>query len=131
MRKYVLGVAVIAGLSLSALSLSLSAQSKESDKAKQAERAKQGYNPVGIIEQGEVRAIRVELKPNANRAIHQHDDVKSHLFIPLSAKLQVTIGSAKPVDAPVGQVFYITRGTPHGFRNLSSEPGAAIEVFVK
>jgi quercetin dioxygenase-like cupin family protein len=136
MRRYVLGVAVIAGLSLSALSLSVLAQApgkgKDADKAKKdAERAAQGYNPVGIIDQAEVRAIRVELKPNANRAIHQHDDVKSHLFIPLSPKLQVTIGSAKPVDAPVGQVFYITRGTPHGFRNLSSEPGAAIEVFVK
>lgn len=137
MRRYVLGAAVIAGLSLtvlslSVLSLSVSAQSNDADKAKKAaERAKQGYNPVGIIDQGEVRAIRVELKPNANRAIHQHDDVKSHLFIPLSPKLQVTIGSAKPVDAPVGQVFYIQKGTPHGFRNLSSEPGAAIEVFVK
>jgi quercetin dioxygenase-like cupin family protein len=136
MWRYVLGVAVIAGLFLSALSLSVSAQTpakgKDADKAKKdAERAAQGYNPVAIIDQAEVRAIRVELKPNANRAIHQHDDVKSHLFIPLSAKLQVTIGSAKPVDAPVGQVFYIKAGTPHGFRNLSSEPGAAIEVFVK
>ena len=130
MRRYVLGAALIAGLCMYG-SAQTPAKGKESDKQKQAERAAQGYNPVGIVDQAEVRAIRVELKPNANRAIHQHDDVKSHLFIPLSAKLQVAIGSAKPVDAPVGQVFYIKAGTPHGFRNLSSEPGAAIEVFVK
>ena len=66
----------------------------------------------------------------ANRAIHQHDDVKFHLFIPLTGKLQVTIGSDKPVDAPVGQAFYIKGGTPHGFRNLGSTPGSAIEIFV-
>jgi mannose-6-phosphate isomerase-like protein (cupin superfamily) len=130
MRKYFLGTALIAGLSMTG-SAQTAAKGKESDREKQAARAAQGYNPVGIVDQAEVRAIRVEMKPNANRAIHQHDDVKSHLFIPLSAKLQVTIGTAKPVDAPVGQVFYIKGGTPHGFRNLSSEPGAAVEVFVK
>jgi mannose-6-phosphate isomerase-like protein (cupin superfamily) len=66
----------------------------------------------------------------ANRAIHQHDDVKFHLFIPLTGKLQITIGSDKPVDAPVGQAFYIKGSTPHGFRNLGSTPGRAIEIFV-
>lgn len=130
MLKYAAGIAVIAGLMYLPSMTQAQTKSKESEK-KAAERAAQGYNPVPIIDKPEVRSIRVELKPNANRAIHQHDDVKSHLFIPLSPKLQVTIGSASPVDAPVGQVFYIQKGTPHGFRNLSSEPGAAIEVFVK
>lgn len=131
MRENVAGIAVIAGLlGLAALGQTPS-KGKESDKAKEAARAAQGYNPVALLDHAEVRAIRVELKPNANRAIHQHDDVKSHLFIPLSEKLQITIGSAKPVDAPVGQVFYIKGGTPHGFRNLNSTSGRAIEVFVK
>ena len=67
----------------------------------------------------------------ANRAIHQHDDVKFHLFIPVTGTLQITIGSDKPVDAPPGQAFYIKGGTPHGFRNLGSTPGMAIEIFVK
>jgi len=86
---------------------------------------------VRLWELPDVRVLRVELKPMANRAIHQHDDVKFHLFIPLEGKLQITIGSDKPVDAPVGQAFYIKGGTPHGFRNLGSTPGMAIEVFVK
>ncbi len=62
--------------------------------------------------------------------MHQHDDVKFHLFIPLMGKLQLTIGSDKPVDAPVGQAFYIKGGTPHGFRNLGSTPGTVMEIFV-
>jgi hypothetical protein len=35
------------------------------------------------------------------------------------------------VDAPIGQAFYIKGGTPHGFRNLGSTPGAVMEIFVK
>jgi mannose-6-phosphate isomerase-like protein (cupin superfamily) len=66
----------------------------------------------------------------ATRAVHQHDDVKFHLFIPLTGKLQLTIGSDKPVDAPVGQAFYIKGGTPHGFRNLGSTPATVMEIFV-
>ena len=128
MLKFASGIALAAAL----ICLPVAGQApKGPDKAKEAERAKQGYNPVALFDHAEVRAIRVELKPNANRAIHQHDDVKSHLFIPLSANLKVIIGSAQPVDAPIGQVFYIKGGTPHGFRNLASTPGAAIEVFVK
>src|SRR5207245_2583243 len=103
---------------------------KCASKEKEADRAAEGCAPVRRWERPDARAIRVELKPMANRAIHQHDDVKFHLFIPLTGKLQVTIGSDKPVDAPVGQAFYIKGGTPHGFRNLGSTPGSAIEVFV-
>src|SRR5689334_1144000 len=101
------------------------------DAEKEAARAAQGYAPVRLWELPDVRAARVEMKPGANRAIHQHDDVKFHLFIPLTGKLQITIGSDKPVDAPVGQAFYIKGGTPHGFRNLGCTPGSAMEIFVK
>src|SRR5258708_18519410 len=90
-----------------------------------------GYTPVRLWERADVRATRVEIKPMAIRAVHQHDDVKFHLFIPLMGTLQLTVGSDKPVDAPIGQAFYIKGGTPHGFRNLGSTPGAAMEIFVK
>jgi mannose-6-phosphate isomerase-like protein (cupin superfamily) len=121
-------MAVIAGLLCLPASSQTPANSKDADK--EAARAAQGYTPVRLWERPDVRALRVELKPMANRAIHQHDDVKFHLFIPLTGKLQITIGSDKPVDAPVGQAFYIKGGTPHGFRNLGSTPGSAIEIFV-
>src|SRR5579864_6573567 len=129
MWRYASGMAVIAGLLCLPASGQTPANSKDADK--EAARAAQGYAPVRLWELPDVRALRVELKPMANRAIHQHDDVKFHLFIPLEGKLQITIGSDTPVDAPVGQAFYIKGGTPHGFRNLGSTPGMAIEVFVK
>ena len=106
------------------------APAPNSEAAVAAVRAAQGYAPVRIWDHGDVRATRVELNPMATRATHQHDDVKFHLFIPLAGKLQLTVGSDKPVDAPVGQAFYIKGGTPHGFRNLAATPGAAMEIFV-
>src|SRR5579863_156710 len=129
MWRYASGMAVIAGLWCLPASAQTPANSKDADK--EAARAAQGYAPVRLWERPDVRAARVEMKPGANRAIHQHDDVKFHLFIPLTGKLQITIGSDKPVDAPVGQAFYIKGGTPHGFRNLGSTPGSAMEIFVK
>jgi mannose-6-phosphate isomerase-like protein (cupin superfamily) len=128
MWRYASGMAVIAGM----LSLPASAQTpaKGKDADKEAARAAQGYAPVRLWERPDVRATRVELKPMATRAVHQHDDVKFHLFIPLTGKLQLTVGSDKPVNAPVGQAFYIKGGTPHGFRNLGSTPGSVMEIFV-
>jgi mannose-6-phosphate isomerase-like protein (cupin superfamily) len=121
-------MAVIAGL----LCLPALAQTPAKGNAdKDVARAAQGYTPVRLWERPDVRATRVELKPMAIRAVHQHDDVKFHLFIPLAGTLQLTVGSDKPVDAPVGQAFYIKGGTPHGFRNLGSTPGAVMEIFVK
>lgn len=87
--------------------------------------------PVRQIDRAEVRVTRVELQPGAVRSVHQHDDVRFHLFIPVEGKLELTIGSAKPVEAMPGQAFFMERGTPHGFRNVGSTPAAVMEVFVK
>lgn len=90
-----------------------------------------GVTPVRQIDRAEVRVTRVELQPGAVRSVHQHDDVRFHLFIPVQGKLELTIGSAKPVEATPGQAFFMERGTPHGFRNVGSTPAAVMEVFVK
>ena len=58
-----------------------------------------GVTPVRQIDRAEVRVTRVELQPGAVRSSHQHDDVRFHLFIPISGKIELTIGSAKPVEA--------------------------------
>jgi hypothetical protein len=50
---------------------------------------------------------------------------------PVSGKFELTIGSAKPVDAMPGQAYFMERGTPHGFRNIGSSAGIVMEVFVK
>jgi quercetin dioxygenase-like cupin family protein len=126
-------MAVIAGLLSLPMPTQVSAQATAQRTAAetQAGRDAQGYSPVRLWERPDVRATRVEIKPMATRAMHQHDDVKFHLFIPLAGRLQLTVGSDKPVDAPVGQAFYIQGGTPHGFRNLDSTSAMAMEIFVK
>src|SRR5690349_1614607 len=82
-----------------------------------------GVTPLRQIDRPEVRVTRVELQPGAVRGVYQHDDVRYHLFIPISGKIELTIGSAKPVEAVPGQAYFMEKGTPHGFRNLGSSPG--------
>jgi mannose-6-phosphate isomerase-like protein (cupin superfamily) len=136
MWRHTSGIAVIAGLICLPSPTRVQAQAPAQAPAPrteaeiQAARDAQGYAPTRLWERPDVRATRVDLKPMATRAVHQHDDVKFHLFIPLAGTLQLTVGSDKPVDAPVGQAFYIKGGTPHGFRNLGSTPGMAMEIFV-
>ena len=127
MWRHASGITVIAAL----MCWPTLAQNNSKQTDQEAARAAQGYAPVRLWERADSRATRVEIKPMGVRAVHQHDDVKFHLFIPLTGTLQVTIGSDKPVDAPVGQAFYIKGGTPHGFRNLGSTPAMAMEIFVK
>jgi quercetin dioxygenase-like cupin family protein len=63
--------------------------------------------------------------------VHTHDDVRFHLFIPVTGKIELTIGSAKPVETTPGQAYFLEKGTPHGFKNLGSSPAMVMEVFVK
>lgn len=96
-----------------------------------ASAANQGVNPVRLLDRPEVRVSRVEIAPGAVRSVHTHDDVRFHLWIPISGKLEITIGSAKPVEAVSGQAFFLEKGTPHGFRNIGSTPAVVMEIFVK
>jgi quercetin dioxygenase-like cupin family protein len=90
-----------------------------------------GVKPVRLLDRPEVRVTRVEIQPGAVRSVHTHDDVRFHLWIPVSGKLEVTIGSAKPVEAASGQAFFMKKGTPHGFKNVGTTPAAVLEIFVK
>ncbi|HEY7338430.1 MAG TPA: cupin domain-containing protein [Bryobacteraceae bacterium] len=93
--------------------------------------ANQGVNPVRLMDRPEVRVSRVEIAPGAVRSVHTHDDVRFHLWIPISGKLEITIGSAKPVEAESGRAFFMEKGTPHGFRNIGNTPAQVLEIFVK
>lgn len=77
-----------------------------------------------------VDVLRVELQPGAVRSIHQHDNVKYHLFLPLTGSIELTVGDTKTAASP-GQAYFIEKGTPHGFRNTGSTPASAYEVFVR
>jgi quercetin dioxygenase-like cupin family protein len=90
-----------------------------------------GVTPIRQIDRAEVRVTRVELQPGAVRSVHRHDDVRFHLFIPIAGKIELTMGSAKPIETTPGQAYFMEKGTPHGFRNLGSSPAAVMEVFVK
>jgi quercetin dioxygenase-like cupin family protein len=90
-----------------------------------------GVRPSRLIDRPEIRASRVELELGAVRAVHAHDDVEYHLWIPLEGQLEITIGSGSPQRALPGQAFFMERGTMHGFRNVGTTPAAVMEVFVK
>lgn len=90
-----------------------------------------GVTPVRMMDRAEVRVTRVEIEGGAVRSTHTHDDVAFHLFIPVSGKFELTIASKKPVIVNPGEVVYIEKSTPHGFRNLASTKGIIMEVFVK
>ena len=92
---------------------------------------RKGYAPVVLMNRDDVRILRVEIEVGGVRAVHKHDDVKFHLFIPVTGSIELTMGSDAPVAAPPGQAFYLAKGTMHGFRNTGTTPAAVIEVFVK
>ena len=90
-----------------------------------------GVRPTRLIDRDEVRVSRVEIQPGATRRVHVHDDVVYHLWIPVEGRLQITIGSDAPIAAASGQAFFLTRGTPRGFKNIGATPAAVLEIFVK
>jgi len=102
-----------------------------SAQAPAANGANQGVNPVRLMDRPEVRVSRVEIAAGAVRSVHTHDDVRFHLWIPVSGKLEITIGSGKPVEAASGQAFFMEKGIPHGFRNIGGTPATVLEIFVK
>jgi quercetin dioxygenase-like cupin family protein len=102
----------------------LSAQTKSGS-------ADPGVTPIRQLDRQDVRVTRVEVEAGAVRSVHTHDDVRFHLFIPVSGKLELTIATQKPVEVNPGQVIYMAKGTPHGFRNLGTTKAVIMEVFVK
>jgi quercetin dioxygenase-like cupin family protein len=118
-------------LSVMSLALLYGYPSRAQAPAAANKNANPGVNPVRLMDRAEVRVSRVEIQPGAVRSVHTHDDVRFHLWIPISGKLEITIGSAKPVEAGAGQAFFLQKGTPHGFKNVGSTPAAVMEVFVK
>jgi hypothetical protein len=76
-----------------------------------------GISNAVLRDQADVRALRVVVEPGGTRVMHSHDDVKFHLFVPISG--------------PPWQPFYMTVGTRHGFENRGASPVEIMEIFVK
>ncbi|GEM_PF-4844246 len=96
-----------------------------------AKRKNSGVVATTLMDRPEVRILRVEIGPGATRATHAHNDVRYHLFIPLTGAVELFIASQEPVDASPGQVYFLNAGTQHGFRNTGASPATVIEVFVR
>jgi quercetin dioxygenase-like cupin family protein len=96
-----------------------------------APEADPGVRPTRLIDRAEVRVSRVEIQAGATRRVHAHDDVEYHMWIPIEGALELTIKSDPPVVAKPGQAYFMTRGTPHGFKNVGATPAAVFEIFIK
>ena len=90
-----------------------------------------GVRLIRLIVRPEIRVSRIELQSGAARAVHAHDEVEYHVWVPLEGRLEITIASDGPVVAEPGQAFFMTRGTQHGFRNVGPGPAAVMEIFVQ
>jgi quercetin dioxygenase-like cupin family protein len=83
-----------------------------------------------LMDRREVRVLRVEVAPGALRSQHAHEDVRFHVFVPLSGTVDLIVGTQTSKIAP-GQSHYFESGTMHGWKNPGHEPAAIMEVFVK
>ena len=90
-----------------------------------------GVTPIQLLDRPEVRITRTEINPGIKRAVHQHDDVRFHLFLPITDGVELTIGSEKPVMTSAGTAYFIAKGTPHTFRNTGSALAMVFEVFIR
>lgn len=90
-----------------------------------------GISNAVLRDQAEVRALRVVVEPGGMRASHAHDDVKFHLFVPISGAMTLTFEGAPSVVVPAWQPYFMKAGTRHGFQNTGSAPAEIMEVFVK
>jgi quercetin dioxygenase-like cupin family protein len=90
-----------------------------------------GVSNVALLDQPEVRILRVDVEPGGVRNVHTHDDVRFHLFIPVSGNFEVEVEPDKPVQLSAWQPRSINGGTRHGFKNTGTSTGTIVEVFVK
>ena len=90
-----------------------------------------GVSNAALLDQPEVRILRVDVEPGGVRNVHTHDDVRFHLFIPVSGSFEVEVQPDAPVQLAAWQPRSIKGGTRHGFKNVGASTGTIVEVFVK
>ena len=90
-----------------------------------------GVSNAALIDQAEVRVLRVDIEPGGVRNRHAHDDVTYHLFIPITGTMSLERGTDTPVSVGPWQAQFITGSTQHGFRNEGPSTVSVMEVFVR
>ena len=90
-----------------------------------------GVSNATLLDQPEVRVSRVDVEPGGVRNVHSHDDVRFHLWIPVSGNFEVDIEPDKPAQVSAWHPRSLKGGTRHGFKNIGSSTGTVVEVFIK
>ena len=90
-----------------------------------------GVSNAVLRDQPEVRVLRVAVESGGARVIHSHDDVKFHLFVPITGPMTLDLEGGQSVEVPPWQPYYMNAGTLHGFRNILASPVDIMEIFVK
>ena len=99
-------------------------------------RALSGEGNVGIRnavmrDQPEVRALRLVVEAGGTRAIHAHDGVRFHLFVPISGPMELDLDEGRSVDVQPWHPYYLEEGTRHGFRNNGPRAVEVMEIFIR
>jgi mannose-6-phosphate isomerase-like protein (cupin superfamily) len=89
-----------------------------------------GISNAVLRDQPEVRALRVVVDADGVRAMHAHSDVRFHLFVPISAPMELRLESGT-VEVQPWHPYYLAGGTPHGFHNPGDEPVEVMEIFIR
>jgi mannose-6-phosphate isomerase-like protein (cupin superfamily) len=90
-----------------------------------------GVSNAVLRDQAEVRVLRVVVAPGGSREMHSHDDVRYHLFTPISASMQLELGDGTSREVTPWHPYFMVAGTQHSFRNEGMEPVEIMEVFVQ
>ena len=90
-----------------------------------------GVSNAVLRDQPEVRALRVVVEPGGSRVMHSHDDVKFHLFVPITGAMTLDLEGSQSVELPPWQPYYLNVGTLHSFRNSGASPVDIMEIFVR
>ena len=90
-----------------------------------------GISNAVMRDQPEVRVLRVVVEPGGVRAMHEHADVKFHMFTPTSGAMTLELEGAAPIQVQPWHPYFMAGGTQHGFRNTSSAPIEIMEIFVR
>ncbi len=89
-----------------------------------------GISNAVLRDQPEVRALRVVIDGGGVRAMHEHADVRFHLFVPISAPMELRLEDG-PIVVQPWHTYYLAGGTQHGFHNRSDAPVEVMEIFVR
>jgi quercetin dioxygenase-like cupin family protein len=90
-----------------------------------------GISNAVLRDQPEIRALRVVVEPGGTRVIHAHNDVKFHLFVPITGAMTLNLEGAQPQTVAPWHPYYMKAGTQHGFHNGSTTAVDIMEIFVK